>query len=132
MRLDYYDILPEGMEAYLSHNGWHFNKKMAEWAISQMRDQNGNKLSLHSKEEVEGALAANNVSLNNAKGYDAVYVYHMGLADHYGGSIISDTGLAKYVKEYIDDKDGYDGIAFTRFYADCNGKGMPIIWEDMI
>lgn len=25
-----------------------------------------------------------------------------------------------------------DGLPMTRFYADCIGKGTPIMWEDMI
>ena len=29
-RLDIRDKYPSGMEEYLSHNGWHFNKKMCE------------------------------------------------------------------------------------------------------
>ena len=35
-RLDIRDKYPSGMEEYLSHNGWHFNKKMCEWAVSKM------------------------------------------------------------------------------------------------
>lgn len=49
-----------------------------------------------------------------------------------GRSVPDDQHLAQYVKEVLDDKDGYEGIAFTRFLADCNGKGIPIIWENMI
>jgi hypothetical protein len=30
MRLDARDEFPSGMEEYLAHNGWHFNKKMFE------------------------------------------------------------------------------------------------------
>jgi hypothetical protein len=29
-RLDVRDRMPAGMEEYLSHNGWHFNKKLCE------------------------------------------------------------------------------------------------------
>ena len=32
----------------------------------------------------------------------------------------------------MDDPDGYEGMAFSRFLADCNAKGVPIVWEDMI
>lgn len=39
---------------------------------------------------------------------------------------------AKYIKDVIDDPDAYDGMPFTRFYADCIGSGTPINWEDMI
>ena len=45
-RLDYYDILPEGMDAYLSNYGWHFSKKMCEWAVSNMRDRNDKRIQM--------------------------------------------------------------------------------------
>ena len=40
--------------------------------------------------------------------------------------------LALAIKDEISDPDGYDGMAFSRFLADCNAKGIPIVWEDMI
>lgn len=131
-RLDYYDILPEGMDAYLSHYGWHFSKKMCEWAVSKMRDRNGKPVIMRSKEQVERILSTYGIQLENDKGYDKVFVMHMGISDYFGGSIIDEAHLARYVKEVLDDRDGYEGIAFSRFFADCNGKGVPILWEDMI
>lgn len=131
-RLDYYDILPSGMEAYLSNYGWHFSKQMCDWAVSKMRDRNDNPVTKKTKEQVESILQAHGVTLTNDKGYDKVFVFHMGLSDYMGSSIIDEPHLAKYVKDVLDDRDGYDGIAFTRFVADCNGKGVPIMWEDMI
>lgn len=56
----------------------------------------------------------------------------MARADYFGSSIKDEQHLALFVKDYIDDSDGYDTIAFTRFYADCIGKGIIINWEDMI
>lgn len=131
-RLDYYDILPSGMEAYLSHYGWHFSKKMCEWAVSKMRDKNDRPVPMRSKEQVEKILATHGVTLKNDLGYDKVFVMHMGISDYLGGSIPDEAHLARYVKEVLDDRDGYESIAFSRFFADCNGKGVPINWEDMI
>lgn len=131
-RLDYYEILPAGLEAYLSNYGWHFSKRLCEWAIKNMRDKNDKKITPMKKEEVESILKANGIEIENDYGYDKVFVFHMGLSDYYNGSIPDDPHLARYVKEVLDDKDGYEGIALTRFLADCNGKGIPIIWEDMI
>ena len=131
-RLDYYDILPAGLEAYLSFHGYHFSKAMCEWAVSRMRDRNGKKLEFIPKDKVDAALNAYSVNLNNDKGYDKVFVYHMGCSDYLGSSIRDESGLARYVKDVLDDKDGYDGIAFSRFLADCNATGTPIDWEDMI
>ena len=87
---------------------------------------------MKTKKEVDDILKSYGVSINNDNGYDAVFVFHMGMSDYIGSSIPDESYLAKYVKDVLDDRDGYNGIAFTRFYADCNGKGIPILWEDMI
>lgn len=132
MRLDYYDILPAGLDAYLSSYGWHFSKALCEWAVSHMKDKNGKNVKMKNKEEVESLMKAYGIQIENNKGYDAVYLYHMGLSDYMGGSMPDEAHLLTFVKETLDDKDGYDGIALTRFLADCNGKGVPVMWQDMI
>lgn len=130
--MDYYDILPNGMDAYLSNYGWHFSKAMCEWAVSKMRDRNGERLKMKTKEDVEAILKSYNVEIENDHGYDKVFVMHMGMSDYLGSSIPDEMRLAKYVKDVLDDRDGYEGIALTRFLADCSAKGIPIIWEDVI
>lgn len=77
-------------------------------------------------------MAKHGIKLENDKGYDAVYVANMAKADYYGRSISNEQQLMMFVKDYIDDPDGYDGLPFTRFYADCIGSGRPIFWEDML
>lgn len=131
-RLDTYDTMPKAMRAYLSNYGWHFNKKLCEWAISMMRDRNKAKLSLYDREKVESMLKQNGVEITTDKLYDAMYVLHMARADFMGSSIVDEAHLAKYVGDYINDPDGYDGITLTRFYADCMGKGIGIEWEDVL
>ena len=135
-RLDSRDKYPSGMEDYLAFNGWHFNKKMCDWAVSKMYKINVAKrkeyITPYTKETVENLLKANNIKLDKDVGYDAVYVANMAKADFYGSSISDDMHLAKFIKDYLDDPDGYDGIVFTRFYADCIGSGTPIMWEDML
>lgn len=131
-RLDYYDILPAGMEAYLSTYGHHFSKKMCEWAVSKMRDMNGNRVKMRTKEQVDGILKAHGIDIKNDYGYDSVFVLHMCISDYMGSSVTDEKHAVMYVRDTLDDVDGYDGIAFDRFVADCNGKGVPIIWEDLI
>ena len=130
-RLDAREKFPSGMEDYLAFNGWHFNKKMCDCAVSKMYKINVAKrkeyIAPYTKETVENLLKANSVKLDNDIGYDAVYVANMAKADFYGSSISDDMHLAKFIKDYLDDPDGYDGIVFTRFYADCIGSGTPII-----
>lgn len=97
-RLDIRDKMPSGMEEYLSQNGWHFNKKLCEWAISNMWKLNsdGKKehISITPKEEIKQQFKNYGITVDNCV--------------------------------------GYDGLPMTRFYADCIGKGTPIMWEDMI
>lgn len=131
-RLDNYDIMPEGMKDYLSSYGWHFSKKLCEWAVSKMRDRNGKKVQMRTKQEVDSTMKGYGIPLEHDEGYDAVYVFHMAISDFVGSSLIDELAAAKYVHDYLDDEDGYDGIAFSRFIADCNGKGTPIIWSDVI
>ena len=119
-RLDTYDKMPPAMKNYLSLYGWHFSKKMCEWAVSKMEVENKTtkqeeKLVPIKKEEVEELLKKYGIK-----------------ADYYKSSIMDEAHLALFVKDYIDDPDGYDGLPFTRFYADCIGSGTPIIWDDML
>lgn len=131
-RLDYYDIHPDGMDAYLSNYGYHFSKKLCEFAVSKMKDRNGNRLKMREKIDIDSLLESHGIRIENDKAYDAVYVFHMACSDFVGSSLTDEAAAAKYVKDVLDDYDGYDGIAFTRFVADCNGKGLPIIWSDVI
>ncbi len=131
-RLDTYGALPRGMEEYLSNHGWHFSKSMCEHAVSHMKDRSGNKITPHSKEKVEALLKQYGIELKNAKGYDAVFVYHIGMAKFQGSSVPDQQRLAIFVRDYLDDADGYEGIALTRYYADCIGRGEPIEWEDFV
>ena len=127
--------MPSGMEEYLSLNGWHFNKRLCEWAVSRMwKKVSGKKemIKLTTKDHIDQLLKMNNIVIENDVGYDIVYVYHMAKADFFGSSLPNETSLIQYVKDYIDDPDGYDGLPMTRFYADCIGSGTPIMWEDMI
>lgn len=69
----------------------------------------------------------NSKKVDNCVGYDVMYVYHMAKSDFFESSIISEQYLLQFVKDYLDDIDGYDGKALTRFYADCIGSGTPIM-----
>lgn len=123
------------MRKYLSAYGWHFSKKMCEWAVGNMKvEKNGKKEKLEAmkKDEVEELLKKFGVKLEHDKGYDCVYVANMAKNDFYKSSIADEAHLALFIKDYIDDVDAYPGMPFTRFYADCIGKGVPIIWEDCL
>ena len=126
--LNIYDDRPSSMKRYLKYYGQHFNKKLCQFAVSKM---NHGKTPIP-KEKVDEKLKAYNIELDNNELYDYVYVYNMGNNDFMGSSIIDEKHLALYVKDVIDDEDGYDGIVFNRWYADMVIQGIPIEWEDML
>lgn len=128
MRLDIYDERPASMKKYLKYYGEHFNKKLCEFAVSKMN--HGKQPVL--KEKIDEILTKHGVKLEYNELYDYVYVYNMGNNDFMGSSIVDEKHLALYVKDVIDDKDGYDGIVFNRWYADTVIQGIPIEWEDML
>lgn len=136
MRLDMRDKFPSGMEEYLGTYGWHFSKKMCDWATSKMykTDANGkrNFIIPMTKDGVDEILKRYNIKLDNKVGYDYVFAANMCMADYMGSSIEDERHLALFVKDYVDDQDGYSELPFTRFYADCIGSGTPIVWEDML
>lgn len=104
--------------------------------VSKMRKRGANgkpeEVTLTPKSELEQLFRNYGIKVDNCVGYDVMYVYHMAKSDFFESSIISEQYLLQFVKDYLDDIDGYDGKALTRFYADCIGSGTPIMWEDMI
>lgn len=131
-RLDYFDILPAGMNAYLSYYGYHISKPMYLWAVWMMRDRDGKKAKPMEKDEVMSILKANGVEIENNKAYDVPYVFMMAKMDYYGSSITDEAHLSKYVRDYLDDKDGSKTRAFDELYAKTIALGIPIDWQDMI
>lgn len=134
MRLDSRQSFPSGMEDYLSVYGWHFSKKMYEWASGKMYKKlpDGRKdyIRPYTKEQFENIMQRYGVKVDFT--YDALYIANMCKADFLGSSVIDEHHLVLYVKDVVEDPDAYDGMPFTRFYADCIGSGMPIDWEDML
>lgn len=136
-RLDANYKFPSGMKEYLDTYGWHFSKKMCEWAVSKMKRKNPQTdkeepLDYMDKDDTEEFLKKYNVVLPDVKGYDAVYLLAMVRSDFFKSAIVDEQHLALYVKDFFSDPDGYPTMAFTRFYADCIGKGEPIIWSDYL
>ena len=134
--LDIYDVRPEDMVSYLRHYGMHFNRKLCEFAISKMtRKVSNNKqepIVPLTKSQIDNILSTSGVTLQNNQLYDYVYVANMCKADYLGSSINDDAHMALYIKDVIDDDDGYDGLVFNRWYADMCRKGIAIDWEEML
>ena len=98
------------------------------------KDASGKKVKVDTmdKAAVDALLTRNGVNLENKYGYDYVFAANMCKADYLGSSVPDEAHLAKFVKDYCDDYDGYEELPMTRFYADTIGKGIPIILEDML
>ena len=132
-RIDFYDIPPKGMDAYLAAHGHHFSKPMLEWAVGMMRDREGKKVQLVDKKTVDEKLKTYGVELKRTEGYyDPQYVWCMAKADYFGSSITDEIRMAMFVRDYIDDPDGNSTRPFDEFYINCIAKGVDIPWEDMI
>lgn len=129
--------MPSGMRKYLSLYGWHFSESMFDWAVSMMKVKDANtgkdkRFEPMSKDAVNEMLKKYGVKIEHDIGCDVAYVANMAKSDYFKSSITDETHLALFVKDYIDDTDGYNGLPFTRFVADCIGKGIPIMWLDML
>ena len=129
--------IPEDMSQYMSYYGLHFNKKLYEFAVSMMKKKDkatGKLVSVNhpTMEDLKSILEKNNVEIDTKDMYDAMYLAAMVKADYWGSSIEDDSHMALYIKDVLCDVDGYDGIVFCRFLADCSAKGIPVYWDLML
>ena len=125
-------IIPEDMKLYLSNYGRHFNKKMYEFAVSNMYKSGGQKIQPVNKTILDNKMKQYGVVLENNVLYDGCYAWSMCEADYLGSAIPNEQYQALFVKNFIDDPDAVDGQIFNRFYADMCLQGIPIDWEEMI
>lgn len=129
--------IPEDMENYMSYYGKHFNKNLCDFAVSKMKREDKatgalKKITPVTLDELKTILEKNKVEIESNSIYDALYLANMVKADYWGSSIEDEAHMAKYIEDVICDPDGYEGLVFCRFLADCSGKGVIIFWEQMI
>lgn len=131
---DLYDNIPTDMRKYLQFNGFNFSEKMAEFAISKMKDKDGNKYTPIPKEKVKELIERYNVSLELDNGANSWYVCNMLKSDYWGSGISDEQHLALSIKDYIDDKDAGVGSEkpFRYFFSICSGNGTVIPWKDCL
>ena len=131
-----YETMPEDLAIYMSHNGPHFNRAAFEFAISFMYkvDSNGKELDIKviTKEELNNILNTYGIKIKNNHLYDAAYVANMCVADYLNSSVLGNDGLARFVKDTLDDPDNIDGHVFNRWIADMKWLGIPIPWDEFI
>ena len=127
---DILDLTPDEYREYKRRNGRHFTKELCEFAVSLMKKDDEQPIKPLTKAEVDRMLADAGITVKYAKDYDTVFVANMGMADYLGESVPDMDHLAKYVKNVIDDPDGYEGIAFNRWVADMCAKRIEVPWEE--
>lgn len=130
-----YEVMPEDLMLYMSHNGPHFNKAAFEFAVSNMyKDEDEEKDDFKSidKRQVDAILTKHNINVKNNKLYDAAYVANMCIADYLNSSIANEQMMAKFIKDTLDDPDGAEGLVFNRWIADMKWLGIPIPWDEFV
>lgn len=65
MDLTQYDIKPAAMVNYLRYNGPHFNSKLLDFAVSNMKKDGGRKIIPFTKEDVDNKLKLCNITIDN-------------------------------------------------------------------
>ena len=134
--LDVNMMRPRAMSSYLMNNGWHFTKRMCEYAVSLMRKKNPvngqmDAVQMITKEQVDDLLKRNNVKLQNDVGHDAVYVANYG-KHTLSKSVPDEQHLAMYVKECVDDVNAADGTIMREWYARLIACGMLVDWLEFL
>lgn len=129
-----YGPRPYGMDMYLDNYGYHFSKKAADYAVEKMTnaDANPDKHKHYTDEQVRNLIKQYSITIKNDKGYDLYYVFNMFYSDYYPEGMKTEQEIAKNVKLYLDDPDGYDERAFSEYYARCMRTGTPFLWEKMM
>lgn len=130
-------LIPEDMEQYLSYYGCHFNKLLCDFAVSKMRRDDKatgvlTKVVPVTMDELKAMLEKHKVTIDTNEQYDALYLANMVKSDFWGSAIEDEEHMVRYIEDVLCDADGYEGLVFNRFLADCAGKGVVIFWESMI
>lgn len=125
--------LPSGQREYMMHYGEHFSKKAAMFAIKHMRKRGSDEeIKPMSIDAVDEMLKKYGIELKNDFGYDKVYLVAKCQADFLNSSIPDEMHMAKYVKDVLDDQDGYEGMPFVEWYHKVLHIGMPVMWDDIM
>lgn len=103
---------------YFNKHGYHFSQKLAEWAVSMMPGSHYTNQDL-----IRLGLEING---------DNFYLANMVKSDFLNSSIPDEQHLILYIKDILNDEDGYEGLPLARFCKDCKMKEINIPWNKMI
>lgn len=124
--------ISEGRAIYEDENHGLFSKRLAEWAISKMQNEEPNgvmkKITPRKLEDVKQVLKENNVAYPEEFCYTAWYLFNMAIAD-YPKSLKTDAQRAMFVDETICDPDGMPENVLDCFAVKMRNAGIPVYWE---
>jgi len=69
------------------------------------------------------------IKVDNEDMYNVHYLFNNLFSDHFPKTLKNEQDVASAINDILNDEDGYEGMALTRYYADCIGKGEPLYWE---
>lgn len=117
---------------YIDLYGPHFTKALCDYAIGLMENESG-KIKPITKQEILEKMQMYGIQLQYNQLDDFVYVANMCKADFWGKSVpADDQHLCQYIKDVIDDPDGYDGQVFYRWLSDIEHTNTVIDWSSFV
>lgn len=127
------EYVSEGRAMYEDENHGLFSRKLAEWAIGNMKVKDSSTkeikpLKARPLDDVLDVLRANGVDLQEEFVYTGWYLYNMALAD-YPKTLKTDEQRAMFVEETICDPDGSPENVLACFEAKMCVAEQPIWWE---
>jgi hypothetical protein len=125
-----------GRAIYEDENHGLFSKKLAEWAIGNMKIEDPStgamkKITSRKLDDVKEVLEENKVSLPHEFIYTAWYLFNMAVAD-YPKTCKTDEQRASFVEETLCDPDGMPENVLDCFVTKMCNAGIPIYWEEML
>lgn len=132
-----FSLMPIEQQVYVARTGYHFDRKLYEYAASLMRRMNKQtqreeKVPVYTKVEVDSILRKYGIEVENKGNYDYVYIAQKCRADNFGGSIPDEHRLALYVKEICDDIDAPDGLIYREWVMRMATAGESVDWDQFI
>ena len=125
--------ISEGRAMYEDENHGLFSKKLAEWAIGNMKVKDPTTkemkpLKARSFDDVREVLEQNKIEMPQEFMYTAWYLFNMAMAD-YEKSLKTDEQRAMFVEETICDPDCCPDAVLACFEAKMCIMEVPIFWE---
>lgn len=122
--------IPEFLN-YISHHGNHFTSKLADCMTKKMENADGSTHNWTSAQVAKALEPQRSKMPASITDGDLAYAANMCYADFFPGLAKTEEDCLKYAVMTAMDKDGYDGMIFSRWLSDVIGKGIEINWGNM-